>query len=94
MAYLVTHFYAGGTEEQYRAVLSAAHPADGLPPGQTYHAAGPTEDGWLIVAVWDSKDAFDAFVTGALLPTLGRHSGGFTGPPQERAGPVVNLETA
>ena len=45
--FLITHFYQGGTAEQYRAVLDAAHPDGALPPGQLYHAAGPTDGGWL-----------------------------------------------
>ena len=45
MAYVITHFWPGGTEEQYRATLAAAHPAGGLPEGQIYHAAGPTDGG-------------------------------------------------
>ncbi len=94
MAFMITHFYEGGTKEQYEAVLAAAHPAGGLPPGQTYHAAGPTGGGWLIVAVWDSKGSFDSFLTGTLLPALEKTSGGFAGPPQERSAEIANLVTA
>ena len=94
MAFLITHFYEGGTKQQYQAVLAAAHPGDGLPPGQTYHAAGPTEGGWLIVAVWDSQAAFDTFLHDTLLPSLQNVSGGFAGPPQERTAEVANLVTA
>ena len=93
MAYMVTHFFEGGTEEQYKAVLGAAHPGGSLPAGQTYHAAGPTEGGWLVVAVWDSKDMCDTFVSGTLMPTLTKVDG-FSGPPQERAAEVANLVTA
>jgi len=94
MAYVITHYYEGGTKEQYEAVVSAAHPAGGLPPGQVYHVAGPTEGGWLVVAVWDSKASFDTFLSGTLLPALQKTSGGFTGPPQERTAEVANLLTA
>jgi hypothetical protein len=94
MAYLITHFYEGGTKEQYEAVVAAAHPEGGLPPGQTYHAAGPTEGGWLIAAVWDSKGACDKFVSETLMPALQNTSGGFSGPPQQRNAEVANLLTA
>jgi hypothetical protein len=94
MAFLITHFYEGGTESQYRAVLEAAHPGGGLPPGQTYHAAGPTDGGWLIAAVWDSRAAFDTFLHDTLLPALQNVQGGFAGPPQERSAEVANLVTA
>jgi hypothetical protein len=94
MAYLITHFYEGGTKEQYEPVVAAAHPeGGGLPPGQTYHAAGPTEGGWLIAAVWDSKASCEKFVGETLLPALQKTSGGFAGPPQERNAEVANLLT-
>lgn len=94
MAYLITHFYEGGTAEQYQTVLDAAHPTGGLPRGQTYHAAGPTEGGWLIAAVWDSKDSFDRFVSETLMPALSNTANGFAGPPQERSAEIANLVTA
>lgn len=94
MAYMITHFFEGGTEDQYRAALAAAHPADGLPAGQIYHAAGPTEGGWLIIAVWTDKATFDAFVGEKLVPALQGAPGVFAGPPEERTAEIVNLETA
>ena len=94
MAYVITHFYEGGTEEQYRTVIEVAHPAGGLPAGQTYHAAGPTDGGWLVVAVWDSKESCDSFVQGTLVPALQDTESGLQGPPQERAAEVANLVTS
>jgi hypothetical protein len=94
VAFLITHFYEGGTAEQYEAVLDVAHPAGGLPAGQVYHAAGPTDGGWLIAAVWDSKASFDQFLAETLMPKLRDTKGGFAGPPQERTAEVVNLVTA
>ncbi len=91
MAYLLTHFWPGGTEEQYRATIAAAHPAEGLPGGQTYHAAGPTDGGFLVAAVWDSKDACDAFVAAALEQPV---EGGLSGPPEERTAEVANLASS
>jgi hypothetical protein len=94
MAFLITHFYEGGTAEQYEAVVDAVHPPGGLPAGQVYHAAGPTDGGWLVVAVWDSKGAFDRFLSDTLMPALQKVKGGFAGPPQERSMEVANLLTA
>ena len=91
MAYVISHFYEGGTEAQYQAVIDAVHPSTGLPAGQLHHLAGPAEDGWLIVAIWDSKSSFDAFVQDTLMPALQKGvDGGFAGPPQERAAEVAN----
>jgi hypothetical protein len=94
MAFLITHFYEGGTADQYEAVVAAVHPAGGLPAGQTYHAAGPTDGGWLIAAVWNSEASFDAFVQDTLMPALQSVQGGFAGPPQQRACEIANLLTA
>ncbi len=89
MPYLITHFFEGGTQEQYDAIISKAHPSDGtLPPGQLHHFAGPTEDGFLVVALWDKKESNDAFQQ-ALLPIIGGLEGG-PPPPQERTSEITN----
>jgi hypothetical protein len=93
MAYLITHFWPGATVDQYNATVSAVHPAGGLPEGQIYHAAGPTDGGVLITAVWDSKEQADSFVKGKLMASM-PIAGGFEGGPEERAAEIVNLQTA
>ncbi len=93
MAYVMTHFWPGGTEEEYRTNLAVVHPAEGLPAGQLYHAAGPTEGGMLIVAVWDSKESADRFVNEVLMPSM-PVAGGFSGRPQERVAEAINVQTA
>ncbi|HEY3691608.1 MAG TPA: hypothetical protein VGL46_15150, partial [Pseudonocardiaceae bacterium] len=93
MAYLMTHFWPGGTEEQYQSMLAAVHPAEGLPEGQISHVAGPTDGGYLISVVWDSKDHSERFVNGTLLPEL-PVDGGFAGAPEQRVAEVTHLETA
>ncbi len=93
MAYLLSHFWPGATEDQYRATIDVVHPPEGLPDGQVYHAAGPTDGGILIAAVWESKEASDRFVQETLLPSM-PVEGGFAGRPEERAAEVVNLVTA
>ncbi len=91
MAYLLTHFWPNGTEEQYRTTVAAVHPAEGLPPGQTYHAAGPTDGGYLVAAIWNSKGDADAFVQEKLMTPI---EGGFQGAPVERTAEVSNLQSA
>ena len=93
MAYLMTHFWPGATAEQYNATLAEVHPDGGLPEGQIYHAAGPTEGGMLIAAVWDSKDSADRFLAEVLIPSM-PVDGGFKGQPEERGAEVANLQTA
>jgi hypothetical protein len=89
MAYLLTHFWPGATVDEYEATIAAVHPPGGLPEGQTYHAAGPTEGGILIAAVWESKEQSDRFVQDTLLPSM-PVEGGFTGQPEERAAEIAS----
>jgi hypothetical protein len=94
MSLLITHFFEGGTADEYEAVLRAAHPGGALPDGQLYHVAGPAEGGWLIAAVWDSEASFDKFVHDTLMPALQTTPGVFAGPPLQRSAEVTNLVTA
>ncbi len=90
MAYLITHFWPGATEDQYNATIAVVHPPGGLPEGQTYHAAGPTDGGFLIAAVWDSKERAERFVQEKLIASM-PIEGGFEGQPDERAAEIANL---
>jgi selenophosphate synthase len=92
MSYLLTHFWPGGTEEQYRATVKAVHPESGLPEGQRSHTAGPTEGGYLISVVWDSKEQSDAFVQNTLVAAM-PVAGGFAGAPEERGAEVAHHDT-
>jgi hypothetical protein len=56
-----------------------------------YHAAGPSADGWTIVAVHETKDSWEAFRDSTLMPRMQAGiAGGFTEPPQETVFDVVN----
>ncbi|MDQ6649154.1 MAG: hypothetical protein M3Z02_03395 [Actinomycetota bacterium] len=96
MAYGIVHQFAGGTKEQYEASIGAVHPSDGgLPDGQIYHAAGPSADGWTIVAVHDSQESWEQFRDSVLMPRLQAGiEGGFAGPPQESAFEVQHQATS
>ena len=96
MAYGVVHQFSGGTKEQYQASIEAVHPDDGsLPEGQLFHAAGPSEGGWTIVAIHDSKESWERFRDNVLMPRMAEGiAGGFTAPPQETAFEVENQVTA
>ena len=85
MAYGVVHTFANGTQEQYDASIAAVHPSDGsLPEGQVFHAAGPSADGWTIVAIHDSQESWEKFRDGVLMPAMAAGiDGGFTDPPHE-----------
>jgi hypothetical protein len=95
MAYGIVHRFAGGTEEQYRASIAAVHPSDGLPEGQVFHAAGPSADGWTVVAIHVSRESWEQFRDGTLMPAFQTGIyGGFTAPPEETAFEVRNQVSA
>ena len=96
MAYGVVHQFAGGTKEQYEASIAAVHPSDGsLPKGQLSHAAGPSGDGWTIVAIHDSKESWEQFRDATLMPRMEAGiDGGFAAPPEETTFEVYNQVSA
>ena len=95
MAYGIVHYFAGGTKDQYEATLAAVHPGDGLPDGQVFHAAGPSEGGWTVVAIHDSQESWERFRDGILGPKLAAGvEGGFTVEPQETGFDVHRQATA
>jgi hypothetical protein len=93
MAFGVIHHFPGGTKSQYDASVAAVHPSpDSLPEGQVYHAAGPSAEGWTIVAVHDSQASWEQFRDNLLLPALQAGiDGGFEGTPDEKTFEVDTL---
>jgi hypothetical protein len=94
MSYTIVHHFPGGTREQYEASIAAVHPSrTTLPKGQSFHAAGPTADGWTVVAVHDSKENWETFRDNILMPKMKQGiKGGFAEPPQETAFESYNLQ--
>jgi len=93
MTFGVVHHFAGGTRENYEASIAAVHPADGLPDGQIFHAAGPSADGWIIVAMHESQQSWEAFRDGVLMPRMQAGiEGGFPTPPEETVFDVTTLQ--
>jgi hypothetical protein len=85
MSFGIIHHFPGGTKEQYEASVAVVHPSDGsLPDGQTFHAAGPSGDGWTIMAVHETKASWERFRDQILMPRMQAGiKGGFSSPPQE-----------
>lgn len=93
MAYAIIHHFPGGTKANYEASLAAVHPGPNqLPEGQIVHIAGAVPGGWTIVAVHESKENWEQFRDGTLLPKLTAGvEGGFPTPPEETAIDVDQL---
>jgi hypothetical protein len=92
----IIHRFKGGTIEGYENTIKVVHPdgGKGLPPGQTYHAAGPTDDGFVVVALWDSEATWVQFRDGTLLPGFAKVENGMPGPPEETTFQVHNSLSA
>jgi hypothetical protein len=80
MPVLMVHDSPGGTQEQYEAVVDRltggrgfdsleAWPVEGI----LSHVASPTADGWRVIDVWESEQAFQRFgeVIGPVLQEVG-----------------------
>ena len=95
MAYVVQHHFPGGTQAQYDATIAAVHPArDRMPDGQVFHAAGPSEGGWTILAVHESQASWESFRDGILIPRMQAGIvGGFPTPPTETAIDLYSIVT-
>jgi len=93
MAFAITHYFAGGTKENYEASIAAVHPSDGrLPEGQLFHAAGTSPGGWTIIAVHESKQSWERFRDDILMPRMQQGiEGGFPSPPEETEIDVYKL---
>jgi hypothetical protein len=93
MAFAIVHHFPGGTKENYEASLAAVHPGpDKLPDGQILHIAGASPGGWTIVAVHESKESWERFRDGILMPKLQQGvEGGFPTPPEETEIDVYKL---
>jgi hypothetical protein len=87
MSVVVSAVSPGLTAEMYEAVNEQVMPDDELPDGCELHIGGPVEQGWRVITVWESREAFDRFREEKLLPTI-RALAGDEPPP--RAEPEVN----
>lgn len=92
--YGIVHFFPGGTKKQYDASIAAVHPnRKTLPPGQIFHAAGPSDKGWTIIAIHESKKSWVEFRDGILMPRMKQGiKGGFKTPPQETEFAIAELQ--
>jgi hypothetical protein len=89
MAIAILFEAPGTTREQYEQVASVVLPGGKLPEGMQSHLAAPSENGWLVLEIWDSAEAAQRFFEGPLRPELER--AGIQ--PQARQFPVHTLIT-
>ena len=71
--------FAKGSAEGYDGVLRRMQLDDRLPQNALFHGAGARGDGWRVVDVWESSDAFQRFAQEQIAP----HSAAEGFPPPE-----------
>jgi hypothetical protein len=70
MAIVVVGVIPGGNQEMYERVSSKAMSGGQLPEGCQLHVAGPVDEGWRIITVWESPEHLERFRNEKLLPAL------------------------
>lgn len=51
----------GGTQQQYDQIMIELNLSEKPASGLISHNAGPSENGWRVVDIWDSQTSFDNF---------------------------------
>jgi hypothetical protein len=68
MAVAILFEAPGVTQEQYDATLREV--GTDLQPEQIFHLAGPMENGWRVLDVWETQEALDTFFREKLGPAM------------------------
>lgn len=68
MAILVTAINPAGTREQDQEAMKGMNLEANPPKGALLRLAGSVENGWRILSVWESREAFEAFRNDRLEP--------------------------
>ena len=94
MAVVVVNEIEGGNQELYEQVNPKVMPNGQLPDGCQVHIAGPIENGWRVITVWDSDEQFQQFRNETLLPAIREAAGEGRIAPNITSDPVHRLITA
>ncbi len=62
--------FPGGTKEQYEYLGQLMGEGVADQPERRVLASGPTDDGWTIIQVWESREAMDQFIADYLRPAM------------------------
>jgi hypothetical protein len=94
MAIVIVNEIEGGNQDFYDQVNSKVMPGGNLPDGCQVHIAGPMENGWRVITVWDSDDQFQQFRDENLIPAIREVGGEDRIAPSIKTSPVHRLITA
>ncbi len=71
MALLMTVDVPGMTQDQYEALVFPVTDDVRKAPGFVLHVGYPTDGGWAVAEVWDSRETFDKWYEERVRPALG-----------------------
>jgi hypothetical protein len=94
VAVVVVNEMRGGDQSMYDEINPRVMSEGRLPDGCRVHIAGPTDDGWRVITVWESEERFQQFREEALIPALQDSGYGDRVAPEITTGEVYKLLTA
>jgi hypothetical protein len=94
MAVVIVNEIDGGTQDFYDKVNPKVMPGGQLPDGCQIHIAGPVDNGWRVITVWDSDERFQKFRDEKLIPAMREVGGEDRVAPAIKPNPFHNLLTA
>ena len=60
--------FSGGTLDQYNQVVEKMDLGGKTPPGGVYHWVAQTDDGFRVVDVWETSEAYEQFAEEKIGP--------------------------
>ena len=94
MAVVIVNEIEGGNQDFYEQVNPKVMPGGNLPDGCQLHIAGPIDNGWRVITVWDSDEQFQQFRTEKLIPAMQEVGSEGRIAPSITAQPVYRLLTS
>jgi hypothetical protein len=91
MAIVIVNEIEGGSQDFYDQVNPKVMPGGKLPDGCQVHIAGPADNGWRVITVWDSEERFQQFRDEKLVPAIREVGGEDRIAPSIKANPVYRL---
>lgn len=70
MAVMLIATIPGGTSEQQHSIYDQVGDKLITENGFLFHAAGPTEGGWRLYEVWETREQLDTWLQGTIFPAL------------------------
>jgi hypothetical protein len=93
MPVVIVNEMEGGSQEVYDEVTPKVMDGDSLPDGCQLHIAGPYENGWRVITVWESEGQFQQFRDEKLIPALRESGAGDRISPHVSTDPIHRLIT-